>query len=204
MNYEKLKEAEEKFFMDYPEGFNDPEMIKIGKKHKLGKISEFANEVFAKDKFEDVDQIVEDMIKLVSKSSMVSLFEKPKFRDGVRSFTRDEREILVKAVYELIHGNEELGFNMLLDLLTAYKLAKWTLISVFRCYMYPEYDLLFKPTTVKGIIAKYEIEDLVYKARPSYDFFVRYRDVINEMKKHVDPSLSPNNPSFSGFLMMTM
>lgn len=204
MNYEKLKEAEEKFFMDYPEGFNDPEMIKIGKKHKLGKISEFANEVFTPEKFENVDQVCEDMIRLVSKSSMVSLFEKPKFRDAVRSFSKNERKILAKGVYELIHGDEEEGFNMVLDLLSDYKLAKWTLISVFRCYMYPEYDLLFKPTTVKGIITKYEIKDLVYKPRPNYEFFVRYRDIINEMKKHVDSSLSPNNPSFSGFLMMTM
>lgn len=208
MNLEKLKEAEEIFFMRYPQGFDTPEMIEIGKKHKMDKYIDFSHEVFDKKAFkkmdEKTDEIIENMIKLVSRSSMVSLFEKPKFRDSVRSMSMDTKKDLVKSLYELLHGDEESGFNQMLDILTDYKLAKWTLISVFRCYYYPDTDMLFKPTTVKGIIKKYEIEDIVYKPRPSYDFFVRYRAIINEMKKEVHSDLSPNNAAFSGFLMITM
>ncbi len=54
------------------------------------------------------------------------------------------------------------------------------------------------------MINKYELEGLTYKPRPSYDFFVKYRQAINEMKQKVDASLAPNNAAFSGFLMMTM
>ncbi len=87
----------------------------------------------------------------------------------------------------------------MLNILMNYKMAKWTLMTVYRCYYYPDTDLLYKPTTVKNIIKHFEIEDLVYKPRPSYDFFVRYRDVINKMKTIVTPSVSKYNAGFSGF-----
>lgn len=204
MNISKLKEAEKAFLVEYPHGFNSPEMVKIGKKHKMDKLVDFAKESFDPSSLENIDEAVENMIKMVTRSSMVSLFEKPKFRDAVRSMNDDEKTELVTGLGELLHGNEEKGFNQLLDLLTRYKLAKWTFMTVFRCYYYPDNDLLYKPTTVKNVINKYELEGLVYKARPSYDFFVKYRDAINNMKKEVDSSLSSNNASFSGFLMMTM
>ena len=63
--------------------------------------------------------------------------------------------------------------------------------------------MFVKPTTTKGVIKTFELDDLVYHPRPTYDFYVRYRDAIDEMKSHVDASLSPNNAAFTGFLMMT-
>jgi len=204
MNLKKLKLAEEDFFKDYPDGFYSPEMIEIGKKHKMDKHVEFAQEHFNIEAFKDIENTAENMIKMVAKSSMVSIFEKPKFRDSVRSMTLEEKTRMVLGLKEILHGNEEDGFDMLLNVLIPYKLAKWTLMTVFACYYRPTEDLLFKPTTVKNIINYFELEDLVYKPRPSYDFFVRYRKEINTMKEHVDPSLRPSNAAFSGFLMMVM
>ncbi len=106
---------------------------------------------------------------------------------------------MVLGLKEILHGNEEDGFDMLLNVLIPYKLAKWTLMTVFACYYRPNEDLLFKPTTVKNIINYFELEDLIYKPRPSYDFFVRYRKEINTMKEHVDPSLRPSNAAFFRF-----
>lgn len=135
---------------------------------------------------------------------MVSIFEKAKFRDGLRQLPTDKKEELVDALKELLHGDEEKGFNALVDFLSIYKLAKWPLITIFRCYYYPDTDLLFKPTTVKNVIKKYELDNLIYRPMPSYEFFIGYRDTINSMKQLVSPQLSPNNAAFSGFLMMTM
>lgn len=204
MNISKLKEAEKVFFMEYPQGFDSPEMVEISKKHKMDKLVAFAKDSFEPSALKDIDEAAENMIKMVTRSTMVSLFEKPKFRDTVRSMSQNEKTELVTGLDEFLHGDEEKGFNQLLDILIRYKLAKWTLMTVFRCYYYPQNDLLYKPTTVKNVINKYELEGLTYKARPSYDFFVKYRDAINNMKDKVDTSLSPSNASFSGFLMMTM
>lgn len=71
------------------------------------------------------------------------------------------------------------------------------------CYRLQD-EVFIKPTTAKGVIAHFELEGLDYKPTPSWDFYQRYRDARLEMKQYVDPSLSPNNPAFSGFLMMTM
>ncbi len=204
MNIKKLKEAEGMFFETYPGGFENPEIQKISKKHKMDKLTSFVHESFSGDMFKDIDESSENMIKLVSRSSMVSVFEKPKFRDAVRSMNSDEKTEMVSALHELLHGDEFSGFCQFLDVLDQHKLAKWTVMTVFRCYYYPDTDLLFKPTTVKNVIKVFELEDLVYRPRPNYKFFVKYRDCINTMKKEVSLKLSPNNAAFSGFLMMAM
>lgn len=204
MNIDKLKQAEQAFLAIYPQGFQSPEMLEISKKHKMDKIVTFAHESFSPEALENTNETAENMIKLVTRSSMVSVFEKPKFRDAVRSMTPDEKSDLAESLSELLHGDEAKGFHQMLDILTKHNLAKWTLISVFRCYYYPDTDLLFKPTTVKNVIKQFELEGLVYKPRPSYEFFVNYRDAINAMKRNVSPSLSPSNAAFSGFLMMSI
>lgn len=204
MNVKTLRVAEEKFMMMYPGGFDNPEMIEIGKKHKVDKISAQVQDDFIVENFKDIEEMSEKIVKLVTRSSMVSLFEKPKFRDHVRSLSMEDKRLLVEAVKELMHGDEEKGFNQLTTLLKPYKLAKWTLVSVFLAYYRPTYDVFLKPTTVKGVINTFELEGLKYSPTPTYEFYVKYRDAINEMKTKVDGSLSPNNPAFSGFLMMMM
>jgi hypothetical protein len=54
------------------------------------------------------------------------------------------------------------------------------------------------------VVKFFELPDLIYKPRPSYDFYKVYRETINSMKKQVDKDFSPYNAAFSGFLMMSM
>ena len=54
MNLQKLKEAEGFFLRKYPEGFQDPEMLAIGKKHKMEQMINFAQDNFKKSKFKIV------------------------------------------------------------------------------------------------------------------------------------------------------
>ncbi len=204
MNSDILKAAEKKFMVDYPGGYDNEQMQAVAKKHRMDKLVALSHESFSKEALLDYETAAENMIKLVTRSTMVSVFEKPKFRDAVRGMDSDEKRFLVNGLNELLHGDEEKGFNILIEVLTPYKLAKWTLLTVFRCYYYPDTDLLYKPTTVKKVIAFFEVDGLEYKPRPSYPFFIQYRDLINKMKKEVSPSLSPSNAAFSGFLMMSM
>lgn len=62
-------------------GFSDPLMQEIAKKHKAEKRNKLAQESLAIGQFESPRKIVDSMAKIVSQSSMVSIFEKPKFRD---------------------------------------------------------------------------------------------------------------------------
>lgn len=204
MNLEKLKRAEEKFFNMYPGGFEHPDMVAIGKKHKMDKMITAVQEEFSEDQFENPRAIVQTMSKMISRSSMVSLFEKPKFRDFVNSLHNQHETIFAHGLKEMLHGNQEQGFNMMLDVLITGKMAKWSLISALPVYHKPFEEVFVKPTTAKGVILQFELESLVYKPRPSWEFYKEFRSIINEMKSKVDSRLAPNNAAFTGFLMMSL
>ena len=204
MNLKRLKQAEQEFFNRYPGGFANPEMIAIRKKHKLDKMIELTQDSFARRNFKLPELIVENMIKIVTRSSLISVFEKPKFRDFVRSLPSKGEQTLAKGLEELLHGNEQLGFEILLEVLKSGRLAKWSLMTICQAYYRPQVEVFVKPTTVKGIIEVLELENLHYKPTPTWAFYDEYRTVINEMKSKVDASLSAYNVAFTGFLMLSM
>ena len=205
MNLSKLKQAEKEFLHRYPGGFDNPEIIATRvKKHKPDQMIALAQESFSKRNFKLPDLIVQNMIKVISRSSIISVFEKPRFRDFANALSSQEREFLSSGLKELLHGDEQTGFEMILDLLKSRKLAKWSLMTVCPTYFHPQRDIFIKPTTVKGVIECFELEDLHYRPTPSWAFYVAYRLAFLEMKTKVDPSLSPTNPAFSGFLWMSI
>ena len=56
------------------------------------------------------EQILANMIKLVNKSSMVSLFEKPKFRDMIAVLDEIEKQEMVSGLKQLLFEDEKIGF----------------------------------------------------------------------------------------------
>lgn len=205
MNLGKLKEVEESFFRLYPEGFDDPQMQKIAKKHRLGTMGEKVNKYFTPGAFDDPNGVVEHMAKVVSASSMISLFDKPKFKNACAVMRSEEKELLALGLREVLHGVQANGFEMMVEILAERKLAKWTLMTIIPVYYAPLKEVFVKPTTTKAVLKSFEIEGLVYKPRPSYAFYARYKEVIGEMKAHVNPSLAKvSNAAFTGFLMMGM
>ena len=204
MNEQKLRQAEKAFFDRYPGGFDHPEMIAIRKHHKLDRMVELAQESFTIRNFNHPDLIVDNMVRIITRSSLISMFEKPRFRDLARSLPPLERQDLARGLEELLHGEEQTGFEIMLAILRTWKLAKWSLMTVCQAYYRPEVEVFIKPTTTKGIIATFELKDLQYSPTPSWSFYERYRAAINEMKTRVDPSLSPYNIAFTGFMMRSI
>lgn len=204
MNIAKLKEAEKQFLMRYPGGFSDPLMVEMKKKHKPEKMNKLAQDSFSAGQFDDPDGIVDAMVKIVSQSSMVSVFEKPKFRDLVKTIGDNERERLSHGLREFLHGDQGFGFGLMTELLTEYKLAKWPLLTVCPVYYRPEVEVFIKPTTVKGVIEYFELEGLKYIPKPNFEFYQAYREHINYMKRQVASMLPVDNGAFCGFLMMSI
>lgn len=205
MNLGKLKLAEEAFIQRYPGGFDNPEIIAIrNKKHNVDKMIVFAQESFAKRNFKLSDQIVQNMIKVVSRSSVISMFEKPRFRDYANAPSFEDTNLLAGGLEELLYGKEQTGFETILGILKSGKLAKWSLMTICQTYFHPHRDVLVKPTTVKGIIEYFELTNLQYSPTPTWDFYDAYRCAIHEMKAKVDKSLSPSNAAFSWFLLLSL
>jgi len=204
MNLKKLKQAEEAFLQQYPGGFNDPEMVPMCMKHKMDKMTLFAQESFSKENFKNPVTIIENMIKIVSRSTLVSMFEKPKFKDFAAFINPPDRDFLVSGLEKQFYGNQQEGFELVLDILKTGKLAKWPLMTVCPVYFRPQVDIFVKPTTAKGVIEFFELKSLQYKPAPTWAFYEEYRAILNEMKTKVDSSLSPDNAAFSGFLMHSL
>lgn len=204
MRKDLLLKAEEDFLMVYPEGFESPGMEKIKKKHKIDKMHILVTEVFDKDKFDNIEEIIQYIYKIVSKSSLVSVFEKAKFKDFINNLENNNKEDLANGVKELLHGDQEKGFNEIIDVLDKGKLAKWPIVSIIPFYFNPLNEVFLKPTTVKNVIKIFELEGLKYKPMPSYKFYIKYKKQINEMSKIVNEKLVPDNAAFSGFLMIAM
>ena len=199
MNLDKLMLAKKLFLDRYPGGFEDPQMDEIRKKHKPEKMHSMAREYFAQECFDNTDALLENMVKVVTRSSMVSVFEKPRFREFSKLAAGDEKTMLVMGLKNMLHGNHELGFNMMVDILQPHKLAKWTLVTICPYYYYPEKEVFIKPTTAKGAISFFELEGLEYKALPYYEFYTGYKRAIDKMKKLV--KLTNDNAAVGGFIM---
>jgi hypothetical protein len=205
MNLSKLKEAETAFLRRYPGGFENLEIVATRvRKHKPEQMIALAQKSFSKGNFERPELIVQNMIKVISRSSIISVFEKPSFRDFANGLAPEEREFLSNGLEQILHGNEQTGFEMMLDIFKSEKLAKWSLMTVCQTYFHPQRDVFIKPTTVKGVIQYFELKNLHYRPTPSWAFYDAYRSAFIEMKSKVHPSLSPTNPAFSGFLWMTV
>lgn len=204
MDLQRLKLAEAAFLQQNPGGFDNPEIAAIrNKRHNVDKMIAFTQDVFSMRNFAIADHIVENMVKVVGRSSVISVFEKARFRDFVVLLLPDERTFLCKGLEELLHGTEQAGFEAVLDLLRAQKLGKWSLLTIIPTYYHPQRDVLVKPNTVKNIIAHFRLTNLHYKPTPTWAFYDAYRSTIYEMKSKVDPSLSPTNAAFSWFLLLS-
>lgn len=203
MNRDKLMRAEQLFLNRYPGGFENPGMVEISKKHKPAKMNGMAEDFFGPGQFGNPDLVVENMIKIVTRSSMVSVFEKPRYRDYLNMISGDEKAFLARGLYEILHGDQQGGFSMMLDILSMGKLAKWTLMTIIPVYYKPLAEVFVKPTTARNVISWFEVEDLKYSPKPTWDFYTGFRDLIGEMKSSVSKTLSPSNAAFTGFLMMS-
>ncbi|MDX1359264.1 MAG: hypothetical protein R3232_10580 [Clostridia bacterium] len=202
MRRDLLIAAQKEFLRMYPGGFENEEMQVHVKKHKIAKMHDFAIESFAEDKFNDADKIFDNLVKMITRSSVVSVFEKAKFRDFAKTMTTDQKLRLVNGLYERLHGNPAAGFNMMRDVLLEDKLAKWPILTIIPYYYNLQNEVFMKPTTVKGVIRTFELEGVVYSSRASYEIYEAYKKEFLKMKEIVEPSVAPENGAFSGFLMM--
>ena len=203
MNLNRLKQAEADFLQMFPEGFEDESLVSVRKRHNLSRMNRFAMEAFAEDNFFIPDHFLEGLVKVISRSSMISMFEKPRFRDLISSLNSSDRERLTSLYQELFHGNQGKAFEDIVEMLAPYKMAKWSLITIGLAYFRPDEEVFVKPTTTKKIIAELDL-DLVYRPKPTWEFYKKYRATVLEMKKRVHSSIAPNNAALTGFLMITL
>jgi hypothetical protein len=202
MNIEKLKDIETEFFEVYPKGFEDEKLLKMIKKFNPEKLELYAKEAFLKQNFSNPHFITEAYFKTIQKSVMVSLFDKAKLRDVIKALSSYEKDMLSIELYELLYGNKKNGFEGLVEFLAQFGMAKWTLVTLVPYCINRQKEFFIKPTTTKNIIKYLEIPNLIYKPKPSYEFYKNYSKELSNIKSKVDKSLGFDNAAFTGFLRM--
>lgn len=204
MNLEKLKDLESEFLHSYPEGFKDESFFPSIQKFNPQKLENFAKDMLKKENFSNPNLFIEGFFKVVQKSVMVSLFDKLKLKDALATLNSYEKDMLSIEIYELLYGNKKDGFEGLVDFLAQYKLAKWTIISVTPYCINRHSEYFIKPTTTKMIIKYFELQDLVYKPKPSFEFYKKYTKALDEMKINLHDSLTFDNVAFTSFLKVAI
>ena len=204
MNLERLKETEANFLQLYPRGFADPAFQAVRKKHNVDKLTVFAREHLTQANCRQPESVTQTLLTIISRSSMVSRFEKPPFRNFLTSLNSDDEKALAFAIEQRLFGRKQQGFEALVEMHRPFGIAKWAVISALPFYFAPRREVFVKPTTAKGILALLEVDDLHYESRPSWEFYKGYRRLVVEIKKRVNPSLSPSNAALTGFLMMSL
>lgn len=205
MNIRRLKEAEAAFLARFPGGFGDPGMQKIRKSHNVDALSEFTRAHMTRAVLSRPDRFAEVLLKIVSRSSMVSRFEKPPFRQCLNELSAKDTRHLAAAYGKRLFGpRKREGFEEIVELLGRYKLARWSLVSAVPFYFAPSKEAFVKPSTARRIVAFLDMEHLHYAPRPDWAFYAGYRQLVLDIKKTVDPSLTPNNAATTGFLMATL
>lgn len=205
LTLEKLMDIEALFLENYPKGFENEEILKIVKKFKSEKFSQEVNCLFKKEEFSQPEIICENYSKIISKSPLISLFEKPKLRDAIKSMSMYKKDMLSIAIYDSLYGDQEEGIESLAEILAEYKLAKWSLTTVVPYYLNREKEYFVKPTTTKNILKYFGVTSFQYKPRPTYEFYKNYKNFLNELKKNTnDKSLTKENAIFTGFMMLAL
>ena len=124
MNLDKLKLAEANFLQMFPAGLEDEGLTEVRRRHNFSKMNLLALKVFRKENFFIADNFLKDLVKIIARSSMLSLFEKPKFRDMISSLNSSEKELLTYYYRELFHGDQEKAFDSIVDFLAVVHLQE--------------------------------------------------------------------------------
>lgn len=204
MNLAKLKDVEIEFLYRYPKGFQDESFFPTIKKFNPEKLEAFAKEALKKENFSNPNIIVEGFFKTIQKSVMVSLFDKLKLKDALLTLNSYEKDMLSIEIYELLYGNKKNGFEGLVEFLAQYNLAKWTIISVIPYCINRHSEYFIKPTTTKMVIKYFELKELIYKPKPSFEFYENYSKALDEMKSKLHESLTFDNVAYTSFLKIAM
>lgn len=153
MKIEKLKDIEFEFFEAYPDGFENEKHMKMMKNFNPDKLELICKELFAKENFSTPEIVCENFIKMVSKSVVISFYDKLKLRDAIKAMGIYEKDMLSIALYDLLYGDKKDGFDGFVEILSEHNLAKWTLISLVPYYMNRYSEYYIKPTTTKKILS---------------------------------------------------
>ncbi|MDR0483767.1 MAG: hypothetical protein LBH40_00615 [Alphaproteobacteria bacterium] len=194
MNFITLtKQVEHKFLILFPKAFEDANWLKLSKKHDSTRIDNIFKTTLSQPRMQaliaenNTEEIIADILKTVSYSTTISMFEKFAIRNylGSKSTHKDFLEVL----YKFLHEDYKKYFAEFTYTLTKTKnsitnsnCAKWSIVSFFLAFSDKNHVLL-KPTTAKTTAKFFEV-DIEYQSYPNLETYEKYKELILKFKEN--------------------
>lgn len=189
------------FLLKYPDGLEDEEYLNNAKRHRnTFKVIEMCQnfdleQLVLKDSYHQ-NLCIDFMIKIITMSSTVSVFEKVAFKN----YLADKRvwDEFLENLYLMLSDLNEQTFNNFVYTLMLKKHeknanpAKWPVITFILQMFYPNDEVFVKPTTIKKVILFLE-SGIVYKSIPNFQTYAEIRELILDFKKHSALAKNQNN-----------
>jgi len=180
------------FLLRFPGGLDDEEFNELGKKHRSSDkiLDTIKNDVdlnsFILEDDYHINKNIETITKLVTKSSMISVFEKVTFKKYIAD--KKIQATFLKALYEMLtnlNENTMSEFVGVLNLKNAElnkRVATWPLVTFFLVYFNDNNEIFIKPSTIKklGKLLEYDIK---YESIPNYMTYTNIKKMIMDYKK---------------------
>jgi hypothetical protein len=152
--------AKERFLEKFPGGFYGKRLLDVERDYKVA-LSRVAHQLLGKDVllplmvaehyqlvFENANDFIKYQTK-ITRNHFPSVFEKLKFRDGLKKLDSPQR--FAHSFYEYLHGEGDLEprFTRFAQVLEQMEADKWPIISNFRFFLFPATDVFIKPLNLQ-------------------------------------------------------
>lgn len=202
----EYKEIIKKFKILYPNGFEDEKWKEGEKKYKVEKINSFVDNNISKKIFENyintnqTGKIIELIEKIISLSSVVSVFEKIAFRNFINEANNKIIDSFAILLNNMLYGKDfEENFDSFSDFLVSNKylgkntnIAKWTLVTSILAHIKRNEEVLIKPNTAK-YISKILQKPFYYISVPNIITYNDYKKIVMEFKNELEKDFMPRD-----------
>ncbi len=158
----------------------------------MDKLADFAHTHLTEAALSRPQRFVDTLLTIVSRSSMVSRFEKPPFREFLDGLDSKDKRRLTEAFGKRLFGRKKReGFAEIVDLLARYKLARWSLVSaICTSISHPRRRLSSNLRRPERSLPFSTSRSFNTTPRPSWAFYVGYRNLILDIEG--EGRLEPN------------
>ncbi|SCK04811.1 hypothetical protein [Vogesella sp. LIG4] len=197
------QQIEADFLARFPQGLQDEAWLALGKKHRsidgvIALCRDGLAEPLLRAAVESGNSaaVIDTCRHIVGRCSTVSTFEKMAFRNYL-AFS-DVHRPFVAALYALLYRFDETSFADFVEVLQLCRNdgnanpAKWPLVSCFLAYSDPQRHVCIKPTTIKKLAARLEV-DIAYRPLPNFDTYCRVQAMVLDFRRHSRLAAEQNN-----------
>jgi Protein of unknown function (DUF3553). len=196
--YTSLPVARNEFSARFPNGFEDVEYLKNERDYKIATrkiLLELLNEEIFRELLEkdDVLEIIRRVRRVVDKPNLIFPNEKMRLKDALKQPAN--AQLFVNRLFGLLYGREKFKdrFEAFAACLEEIDAAKWTIMTFFPFFAFPDKHIFLKPEITKQA-TNLTMAELNYKPTLNWLTYKNFLDFAHYLKgRLVDLGLKPRD-----------